>query len=211
MGFKNRSAIIARHSGKHNSNRRGAVSAPLMEQKENIMKRFEKVSKEQYMADLEGMRTELVELRSANKESLESIYGDIKLPKRATGGSAGYDFFAPFDFRLAPGESIKIPTGIKVIILPQDWFLAIAPRSSLGFKYRLQIDNTLGVIDADYYGNPSNEGHIFIKLTNDSKTGKELLVKKGEAFAQGIFLPFGLTDDDNAKEERTGGVGSTNK
>lgn len=174
-------------------------------------RKFYKVSEKQYLEDLDGMRNELAEIRDASKKALESIYSDIKLPKRATSGSAGYDFFAPFSFMLAPGESIKIPTGIKVKIWPKCWLLAIVPRSSLGFKYRLQIDNTFAVIDADYYGNLSNEGHIFIKLTNDSKTGKELLVKKGEAFAQGVFLMYGLTYDDHTNQERTGGIGSTSK
>ena len=140
---------------------------------------------------------------------IEQDYHDIVLPKRATKGSAGYDFFAPYDFSLCPGETIKIATGIRVRI-DEGWFLGIFPRSSLGFKYRLQLDNTVGIIDSDYY-NALNEGHIFIKLTNDSHTGLTVSVKKGEAFAQGIFIPFGITIDDDACDERTGGMGSTNK
>ncbi len=143
-----------------------------------------------------------------NDNSL-SNYENIKLPKRATVGSAGYDFYAPYDFSLEPNQTIKIPTGIRVKI-DEGWFLAIVPRSSLGFKYRLQLDNTVGIIDSDYY-NALNEGHIFIKLTNDSKNDLVLNVKKGEAIAQGIFLPFGITTDDEVLEKRTGGFGSTNK
>lgn len=143
-----------------------------------------------------------------NDNSL-SNYENIKLPKRATVGSAGYDFYAPYDFSLEPNQTIKIPTGIRVKI-DEGWFLAIVPRSSLGFKYRLQLDNTVGIIDSDYY-NALNEGHIFIKLTNDSKNDLVLNVKKGEAIAQGIFLPFGITTDDEVIEKRTGGFGSTNK
>ena len=131
----------------------------------------------------------------------------LPLPKRATRGSAGYDFYAPQAFTLAPGETIKIPTGIRAKIA-DGWVLMLFPRSGLGFKFRLQLDNTVGVIDSDYYGS-DNEGHIFVKVTNDGKTGKTLTVNKGEGFCQGIFLPFGITEDDSAEEVRNGGFGST--
>lgn len=133
----------------------------------------------------------------------------IPLPVRATQGSAGYDFFSPCDFTLAPGETVKIPTGIRAKIA-DGWVLMIFPRSGLGFQYRLQLDNTVGVIDSDYFGS-ENEGHIFVKLTNDGKTGKTLSVKQGEAFCQGVFLPFGVTEDDETSAVRNGGFGSTTK
>ena len=127
------------------------------------------------------------------------------LPRRATAGSAGYDFFAPRAFSLAPGETLKIPTGVRARI-SEGWVLMLFPRSGLGFKYRLQLNNTVGIVDADYFG-AKNEGHIFIKLTN---AGDRLLsVRPGEAFAQGVFLPFGLTEDDDASGARVGGFGST--
>ena len=129
------------------------------------------------------------------------------LPRRATAGSAGYDFFAPAAFSLAPGETIKIPTGVRARI-DEGWVLALFPRSGLGFKYRLRLDNTVGIVDADYFG-ARNEGHIFVKLTNCGE--KPLSVAAGEAFCQGIFLPFGLTEDDDAEGERVGGFGSTNE
>ncbi len=152
---------------------------------------------------------EKVSLNEFLKTGLTSeVYEDIKLPKRATAYSAGYDFYAPFDFELNPGEGIKIPTGIRCQ-MASDYVLLLFPRSSLGFKYRLQLDNTVGVIDADYY-NALNEGHIFIKLTNDSKD-KKLEVKKGDGIAQGIFMSYGITYDDEANETRIGGFGSTNK
>lgn len=139
----------------------------------------------------------------------EEVYNNIILPRRATTGSAGYDFFAPFDFVLQPGEGIKIPTGIRVKI--QDgWVLKCYPRSSLGFKYRLQMDNTVGIIDSDYY-NSSNEGHIFAKITNDSKEKKVLEINAGEAIFQGIFVEYGITFDDQVSAQRNGGFGSTNK
>lgn len=138
-----------------------------------------------------------------------AAYEGLKMPRRATAGSAGYDFFSPLDFELKPGETIKIPTGMRVRI-DEGWVLMVYPRSGLGFKYRLQLNNTVGVIDSDYYG-ALNEGHIFIKLTNDSNEGKVLQIKAGEAFAQGIFVPFGITEDDDSHEMRMGGFGSTNK
>ena len=127
------------------------------------------------------------------------------LPRRATAGSAGYDFFAPAAFHLDPGDSIRIPTGVRARIAP-GWVLMLFPRSGLGFKYRLQLNNTVGVVESDYFG-ARNEGHIFIKLTNAGD--RPLSVEAGEAFAQGIFLPYGLTEDDAADGERVGGFGST--
>ena len=127
------------------------------------------------------------------------------LPRRATAGSAGYDFFSPLAFSLAPGECLRIPTGVRARIA-DGWVLMLFPRSGLGFKYRLQLNNTVGIVDADYFG-ARNEGHIFIKLTNAGD--RPVSVGVGEAFAQGVFLPFGLTEDDDARGQRTGGFGST--
>jgi dUTP pyrophosphatase len=134
-------------------------------------------------------------------------YNDILLPKRATSGSAGYDFFAPSDIKLSPNETIKVATGVRVKI-EDGWVLQIFPRSSLGFKYRLRLDNTVGIIDSDYYF-ADNEGHIFIKMTNLGD--KELFIEKGKAFAQGIFLEYGITIDDECSSKRIGGFGSTDK
>jgi dUTP pyrophosphatase len=142
-------------------------------------------------------------------ENAETAYASLSLPVRATKGSAGYDFRSTRDFTLAPGESIKIPTGIRVR-MREDHCLMIFPRSGLGFKYRLQMNNTVGIIDSDYY-NSDNEGHIFIKITNDSKEGKVVTLKAGDAFAQGIFMRFGITEDDEVFAERNGGLGSTSK
>lgn len=131
-------------------------------------------------------------------------YEDIKLPKRATAGSAGYDFFAPYDLDLQPNQTVTVATGIRAKI-DDGWVLMIFPRSGLGFKYRVTLDNTVGVIDSDYFGS-DNEGHIHIRMTNGPKP---LYIKKGEAFAQGVFLPYGITVDDDCKEVRNGGFGST--
>ena len=123
--------------------------------------------------------------------------------------SAGYDFFSPMTFTLEPGESIKIPTGIRCEMY-DGWVLMEFPRSGLGFKYGLSMANTVGVIDGDY-AYSDNEGHIFVKLTNDSSLAKVIRIEKGEAFCQGIFLPFGITLDDDTTEVRNGGFGSTDK
>ena len=155
--------------------------------------KFQKVSPEQFAADWDFTG--------------QSPYDEIQLPKRGTAGSAGYDFYSPLDFTLEPGEFIRIPTGIRAR-MEDGWVLALFPRSGQGFKYRLQLYNTVGVIDADYYG-AANEGHIQIKIVNANEEGKILEVKKGEAFAQGIFLPFGITVDDEVDGIRTGGFGST--
>ncbi len=160
----------------------------------NTVAKFEKVSFEQYAKDV---------------EKADEIYENIQLPQRATKGSAGYDFYMPYDLTLVPGQTAKIPTGIRAKIA-DGWVLCLFPRSGLGFKYRLQLNNTVGIIDADYYLS-DNEGHIFAKITNDSNEGKTLTLKQGEGFMQGIFMPFGLAEDDNVQTIRNGGFGSTTK
>ena len=162
----------------------------------NKIAQFMKVSKEQFTADFD---------ESFGNPS--DVYENIKLPSRSTKGSAGYDFKAPFDITLAPNETIKIPTGIRAKI-DEGWVLMIYPRSGLGFKFRLQLNNTVGVIDSDYFGS-DNEGHIMIKMTNCSNENKTVSVKAGDGFAQGIFMPFGITIDDEADGIRNGGFGST--
>lgn len=163
--------------------------------------KFEKVSLNQFKKDMGDF--------GFSDERLNEIYEGIKLPKRATAYSAGYDIFSTVDFKLPPGETIKIPTGIRCRI-NDDYALFIFPRSGLGFKYRLQLNNTVGVVDSDYYGS-DNEGHIFVKITNDSNEGKSVEIKTGDAFSQGIFLQYGITEDDDATGVRNGGFGSTSK
>ncbi len=165
----------------------------------NRIAKFEKVSPGQFA---QGWQ----ELFGSDEGAAEAL-DNIPLPCRATVGSAGYDFAIPFDLELSPGQTAKIPTGIRVRI-DEGWVLMIYPRSGLGFRYRLQLNNTVGVIDSDYY-HSSNEGHIFIKITNDSNEEKILSLKAGDCFAQGIFTPFGITDDDMADGLRNGGFGST--
>lgn len=168
--------------------------------------RFEKVSYEQFKEAAQDLLGSECQLATA-EQRIKWIYDKIRLPERATKGSAGYDFFSPVAFALKPGETIKIPTGIRVRI-SSGWFLAIFPRSGLGFKYRLQLNNTVGIIDSDYYYS-DNEGHIFAKITNDSNEDKTVTINPGDAFMQGIFLNYGLTIDDAASGVRNGGMGST--
>lgn len=165
--------------------------------------KFHKVSPNQFS---EGWIDTFGETSEAE---VQRIYNEIKLPKRATAGSAGYDFYTPENFTLAPGETIKIPTGIRVE-MEQEWVLKCYPRSGLGFKYRLQLNNTVGIIDSDYFYS-DNEGHIFAKITNDSNEGKALELKSGEGFMQGIFVEYGVTVDDDVTDVRNGGFGSTTK
>ena len=137
------------------------------------------------------------------------ILAEIRMPKRATAGSAGYDFYAPAGFTLEPGQTVLLPTGVRVR-MEEGWVLMLYPRSGLGFRYRLQLNNTVGVIDSDYFG-AKNEGHIMLKLTNDSNEGRTLTVRAGEAVAQGVFVEYGITVDDDATALREGGFGSTSK
>lgn len=161
--------------------------------------KFEKVSFEQFKNDWQDT--------FYTTENVENIYNEIKLPKRATAGSAGYDFYTPLAFELKPGESIKIPTGIRAKI-NDGWVLKLYPRSGLGFKFRVQMNNTVGIIDSDYY-NSDNEGHIFCKIMNDTNEDKTVSLNQGAGFCQGIFVEYGITFDDDVTDERNGGFGST--
>ena len=155
------------------------------------MRKFEKVSREVFERDV-----------------TLGNYDELILPKRGTKYSAGYDFYSPISFTLVPGERKVIPTGIKVC-MEENEFLAIYVRSSLGFKWDVRMCNQVGIIDADYYNNSENEGHIFVCLKNE--VIKEVNINKGDRFVQGIFTPYLITDDDSATGNREGGIGSTNK
>ena len=154
------------------------------------MRKFEKISKDNFFNSVPN-----------------GNYEDIILPKRSTKNSAGYDFYSLYDITVKPDERVVIPTGIKVC-MNENEFLGIYIRSSLGFKYNIRMCNQVGIIDADYYNNKDNEGHIFVCLQNESD--KEVVIKKGDRFVQGIFIPYLITDDDNTTDLREGGIGSTN-
>ena len=163
--------------------------------------KFQKVSYEQFM---EGW---IDTFGDTNAEEIKGIYDRIKLPQRATSGSAGYDFYAPVTLTLKPGETVKVPTGIRVE-MEENWVLKCYPRSGLGFKYRLQLNNTVGIIDSDYFYS-DNEGHIFSKITNGTNENKTVEIPEGTGFMQGIFVEYGITVDDDVTSVRNGGFGST--
>lgn len=164
--------------------------------------KFKKVSLEQFIKDWIDTFGNIY-----TEEEIISIYDNIKLPKRATKGSAGYDFYTPIDIMLTPNHTIKIPTGIRCE-MEENWVLKLYPRSGLGFKFRLQLNNTVGVIDSDY-AYSDNEGHIMAKITNDTNENKNVIVDAGSGFIQGIFVQYGITMDDDADGIRNGGFGST--
>ena len=148
-------------------------------------------------------------MRVRGFEVVSSFVGqDIVMPARKTQYSAGYDISALGDYVIEPQACVKIATGLKVCMLP-DEFLGLHIRSSLAIKQELMLVNSQGIIDCDYYNNPDNEGHMFMQMRNF--TDEEVLVEKGERVVQGVFMPFLVADgnENQEKEERTGGFGST--
>ena len=143
------------------------------------MRRFEKISYNQFKKDISDS---------------EELYNEYLLPSRETLFAAGYDFYSLIDFILKPGEIKKIPTGIKVIMEKDDCLLLVV-RSGMGFKNNIRMCNQVGVIDKDYYNNPSNEGHMFFKLQNEGN--KDWIVKKGDGIGQGIFIKYLTVDNEN--------------
>lgn len=168
------------------------------------MSKFMKVSFKQFEKDYKAIFGDEV-----NDEDIRQMYDNIKLPVRATAGSAGYDFFAPFTMQVRSYNELLIPTGIRVKLEP-DEFLMIAPRSGLGFKHYWRLSNTIAIVDRDYI-DAKNEGHIMIKIRVENHEDDTVTVRTGEGFAQGIILKYGITEDDNATEKRVGGFGSTTK
>lgn len=157
------------------------------------MRYFEKISFDEFKKDIADDK---------------KLYDEYMLPKRATACSAGYDFFAIKDYVIKPGEILKIPTGYKANF-ESDEMLLLLVRSSMGFKWNVRMTNQVGVIESDYYNNIDNEGHMYVSLQNEGT--KDFVIKKGDAYTQGIFTKFLLVDNDNIKEKRTGGLGSTNE
>ena len=88
------------------------------------------------------------------------------------------------------------------------WVLMLFPRSGLGFKHQVRLANTVGVIDADYF-HADNEGHILVMLVNGGD--HKVTLHPGERFCQGIFLPYGLAEEEEVTGERSGGFGSTGR
>ncbi len=156
---------------------------------------FEQISQKQWGNDFR----DILEMHQVD-------YPKHQLPKRGSKNSAGYDFFSPINEIIPAHGTVKIPTGVKAYMQP-DEVLMIYPRSSIGFKTNIRLSNTIGIIDSDYYNNPDNEGHIWIKFYNPTDEDYHIFI--GDKIVQGIFTKFLVTDDDNADQERTGGLGST--
>lgn len=172
----------------------------------NVIATFEKVSYQQWINDQCAlhMLNDAALTDEGFSQQLRTTYDNIKLPIRATNGSAGYDFYLPNITSFDRAIPVVVPTGIRVKIEP-GWMLALFPRSSLGFKYGMNLKNTVGIIDSDYY-NAANEGHIMAKIGADT----DFTCKDGERFMQGVFIPYGLAANDAPMEgERVGGFGST--
>ena len=160
--------------------------------------RFEKVSYENFAKD-SGKN---------GFTSCEEAYESIVIPYRGSAGSAGYDFSTPYPIHLDPDERIIVPTGIKAYMESGE-VLLITVRSSVGIKDGVVFSNTLAVIDRDYADNEKNEGDIMLALWNTSN--KPVKYHAGDRIAQGMFVKFGITDDDNATGVRVGGIGSSGK
>lgn len=141
-------------------------------------------------------------------EICEGYENKATLPERGTKYSAGYDICTANEspIEIGAGETVTIPTGIKAY-MNSDEVLLIHVRSSVGIKRGLVLTNATGVIDSDYV-NGANGGNIIIALYNNS--GYTQTIQPKERIAQGIFMKYLTTDDDNASGERMGGIGSTN-
>jgi len=133
---------------------------------------------------------------------------EIKLPIRATKISAGYDFSSPISITIQPKSKEVIWTDVKSY-MQEGEVLILDVRSSIGIKKGLMLANTIGVVDMDYFSNINNDGNIGICLYN--MTDEPVHIEQFERIAQGIFIPFLVSDNGNTDEERTGGIGSTNK
>lgn len=143
------------------------------------MRDFEKISYEQFSKDIRPDR---------------ELYDSYLMPERGSSKTAGYDFFLIDDIEIAPNEIIKVPTGIKSYYGDDEMLLLIV-RSGTGFKYNIRLCNQVGVIDADYYNNPNNEGHMWFKIQNEGS--QTVSFKRGDALIQGIFVKYLTTDSDN--------------
>ncbi len=170
----------------------------------NVIANFEKVSKEQYFEDFKNLYPN-IEYTNEVINDVIGIWEQIKLPKRSDPGSAGYDFYCNFPIiNIEAHKPIVIPTGIRCK-MDNDYVLLLVPRSGMGFKYGMHLYNTVGVIDSSYY-NAKNEGHIMAKFVTEENG---LTINAGDRFMQGIFVHYGITTDDDASGERTGGFGSS--
>ncbi len=148
------------------------------------MRDFEKISFEQFKKDVANDR---------------DLYDSLLIPQRSSAATAGYDLPLLADLELQPGETVKLPTGLKAHFQPDEVLLLIV-RSKTGFKYNIRLCNQIGVIDSDYYNNPDNEGHLFVKLQNEDTVAHSF--KRGDALVQGVFMKYLATDSDNNLQKK---------
>lgn len=144
------------------------------------MRDFEKISFEQFKKDV--------------KDDIE-LYNEYSLPQRDSVYTAGYDIYLLEELTIKPGERKKVPTGIKSYFDKEEVLLLVV-RSSMGFKYNIRLCNQVGVIDADYYNNKDNEGHIWLMIQNEGE--EEYNFKRGEAIVQGLFMKYLTTKSDKS-------------
>ena len=166
---------------------------------------FEKISLKEFVRAVKEYNGD-----KFSDEEIEIMYNGLPFPCRSTRNAGGYDFFAPYDFVLKPGDTIIVPTGFRVH-MNDDEIFNLFVRSGTGFKYNVRLSNQVGIIDSDYYGNETNEGHMLVSFTNH---GDKVWENKGlvSRIAQGIFMPYYKTfDDNNINDVRKSGFGSTNK
>ena len=194
------------HTGRENA------SEAIKTEEERWLKKFIECNGQAARLRQDYIRAVFQAAREANMRHFALVKGapaDTKLPTRKTKGSAGYDFYLPCDVALEPyGDSPIIQTGVKAY-MPEDEVLLLFVRSSVGIMKNVTLSNSVGVIDASYCDNPDNEGNIGLKLHNNSP--HTVTFKKGERIMQGVFVKYGVVDDDNVTEERKGGIGSTGK
>ena len=172
---------------------------------------FEKITREQWVKDMVNLY-HLEHPTEANFKEINKLYDGIKLPKRATKYSAGYDFYVSGNASIPSKGSYIVPTGIRWVCdkgEDKNKVLQIYPRSGIGFRTGVRLMNTVGIIDADYWES-NNEGHIMLKIYNPMNASFE--VKDGEAIVQGVITEYHTCDDEEEiVEKRTGGMGSTDK
>lgn len=167
------------------------------------MTEFKKVSYDQFAKDCKSLESAGA-LWFASDDEIKKAYDSIRLPRRATNGSAGYDFFIPFPASFITINPVLIPTGIRVQLDPGQ-FLMCVPRSGLGFKYGMRLRNSVGIIDEDYF-HAENEGHIMAKICCD----EPFKLDAGDRFMQGIIVKYSTVENDEPiSGKRTGGFGST--
>ena len=189
-----------------NPNKREEISLMIKEQVQETFKdfgkdiaEFEKVSIDQFVED--SIK------HGWSEEAAIEAYKNIVMPQASTEESAGFDFNTPYGIELEIGQSVLIPSGIRCK-MDKKWALILLPRSGQGTKFRIQLDNTIGLIDKDYYF-ANNEGHIMMKITNDGQEGKVFELAAHEKFMQGMFLYTGTAKNATSSNKRTGGFGST--